>query len=332
MKKNFLERSFFRHTTLFLLNLIFLLAFSIPCFASTIELTLNGKQLVSPIAPIIDNGTTLVPLRLISENLNTTVSYNNEIKTISITSKDTSIHLTLGSTTVKVNEEIISLSIAPRSIKGTTMVPLRFISENLNCTVNWDAKNQLITITSLNASEQPITNTLPIATMMIKDYGSITLELYPDLAPNTVNNFIFLANSEFYDGLTFHRIIDDFMIQGGDPLGTGVGGPGYTIAGEFSSNGFNTNTLSHTKGIISMARSNFPDSGGSQFFITSADATYLDGQYAAFGKVLTGLDVLEALSNISTNANDAPLNPVIIENIRVNTKGIVYSNPVVIMN
>lgn len=332
MKKSFLKKSFFKHATLFLLTLLFSLVFSIPCFASTIELTLNGKQLTSPISPIIENDITLVPLRLISENLNATVSYNNETKTISITSKDTSIRLTLGSTSVKVNEEIISLSVAPRSIDGTTMVPLRFISENLDCKVNWDAKNQRITITSLNPDEQTTTSTLPIATIMIKDYGTITLELYPDLAPNTVNNFIFLANNKFYNGLTFHRIIDDFMIQGGDPLGTGIGGPGYTIAGEFSSNGFSTNTLSHTKGIISMARSYLPDSAGSQFFITSADATYLDGQYAAFGKVLTGLDVLEVLSNVSTNANDAPLNPVIIESIHVDTKGVIYSNPMVIMN
>ena len=327
MKKIFLKRA-----PLFLLTLLLSLIFSIPIFASTIELNLDGKQLASPVAPIIENGTTFVPLRLISENLNATVSYDNESKTISITSKGTSMFLTLGSTSVKVNNDVISLAIAPRSINGTTMVPLRFISENLNCKVNWDAKNQLITITSL-PNDQPTTGTtLPTATIIVKDYGTITLELYPEMAPNTVNNFIFLANNEFYDGLTFHRIIDDFMIQGGDPLGIGTGGPGYTIPGEFSGNSFNTNTLSHTKGIISMARSSSPDSAGSQFFITCADVTYLDGQYAAFGKVLTGLDVVKALSDVPTNANDAPLTSVVIDSIRVDTKGVVYPSPLVAMN
>lgn len=327
MKKTFLKRM-----PLFLLTLLLSLIFTIPCFASTIELNLNGKSLESPVAPIMENGTTLVPLRLISENLAATVSYNQEAKTISITSTDTSMLLTLGSTEVKVNGDIVSLAMAPRSINGTTMVPLRFISENLNCKVNWDAENQLITITSLNADLPNTSSTLPTATIVVKDYGTITLELYPDIAPTTVNNFIFLANSQFYDGLTFHRIIDDFMIQGGDPLGNGTGGPGYTIIGEFSGNGFTTNTLSHTRGVISMARSNHPDSAGSQFFITSADATYLDGQYAAFGKVLTGLDIVDKLSDVATNANDAPLNPVVIESIRVDTKGIAYPNPVRNMN
>lgn len=327
MKKTFLKRM-----PLFLLTLLLSLIFAIPCFASTIELNLNGKSLESPVAPIMENGTTLVPLRLISENLAATVSYNQEAKTISITSTDTSMLLTLGSTEVKVNGDIVSLAMAPRSINGTTMVPLRFISENLNCKVNWDAENQLITITSLNTDQPTTSSTLPTATIVVKDYGTITLELYPDIAPTTVNNFIFLANSQFYDGLTFHRIIDDFMIQGGDPLGNGTGGPGYTIIGEFSGNGFTTNTLSHTKGVISMARSAHPDSAGSQFFITSADATYLDGQYAAFGKVLTGLDLVDKLSEVATNANDAPLNPVVIESIRVDTKGVTYPNPVSNMN
>jgi len=327
MKKLFLNR-----TPLLLLTLLCSLIFSVPCFASTIELSLNGKQLESPVAPIIENGTTLVPLRLISENLNATVSYDNKSKVISITSNDTSIRLTLEKTEATVNEDVISLTIAPISINGTTMVPLRFIGENLNCKISWDAKNQLIAITSLNDKVQSIVSSLPTATLVVKDYGTITLELYPNMAPNTVNNFIFLANSGFYDDLTFHRIIDDFMIQGGDPLGTGMGNPGYSIAGEFSSNSFSTNTLSHTKGIISMARSYLPDSAGSQFFITSADATYLDGQYAAFGKILTGLDIVETLSDVSTSANDAPLNPVVIESIRVDTKGTAYPNPVKVMN
>lgn len=165
-------------------------------------------------------------------------------------------------------------------------------------------------------------DTEPIVTMVIKDYGTITLELYPEMAPNTVNNFITLANDGFYDGLIFHRVIQDFMIQGGDPDGIGSGGPGYSIAGEFATNGFEQNTLSHTKGIISMARTNMPDTAGSQFFIMSADGTYLDGQYAAFGKVTSGIEIVEAIEKVKTNSIDKPLEDIIIESIRVDTNGV----------
>jgi len=126
---------------------------------------------------------------------------------------------------------------------------------------------------------------LPVATIVFKDFGIVEAELYPHIAPNTVNNFISLANSGFYDGLTFHRIINDFMIQGGDPDGTGMGGPGYSIKGEFTKNKFK-NDLVHTEGVLSMARSQHKDSAGSQFFIITKDASHLDGQYAAFGKVI----------------------------------------------
>lgn len=162
----------------------------------------------------------------------------------------------------------------------------------------------------------------PIATITVKDFGTITLELYPKMAPNTVNNFIKLANDGFYDGLTFHRVIKGFMIQGGDPDGVGTGGPGYRIAGEFAQNGFDQNTISHIKGVISMARSNSPDSGGSQFFIMTEDGTYLDGQYAAFGEVTDGMDVVESIEDVATDDNDKPLDDVIIENIRVDTQGV----------
>ncbi|QEH67922.1 peptidylprolyl isomerase [Cellulosilyticum sp. ST5] len=164
--------------------------------------------------------------------------------------------------------------------------------------------------------------TTPIVTMIVKDYGTVTLELYPDMAPNTVNNFITLANDGFYDGLTFHRIIKDFMIQGGDPDGIGTGGPGYSIAGEFSNNGYTANTLLHTKGVISMARSMAPDSAGSQFFIMTADTPSLDGNYAAFGKVTSGLDIIEEIGNVETDSSDKPIEDVVIESIRVETNGI----------
>lgn len=164
--------------------------------------------------------------------------------------------------------------------------------------------------------------TTPIATMTVKDYGTVTLELYPDMAPNTVNNFIALANDGFYDGLTFHRVIPSFMIQGGDPDGIGSGGPGYSIAGEFAENGFKENTLSHTKGVISMARTNRPNTAGSQFFIMSADNPQLDGKYAAFGKVTSGIEVVEAIENVKTNSSDKPETDVVIESIRVDTNGV----------
>lgn len=161
----------------------------------------------------------------------------------------------------------------------------------------------------------------PIVTMNIKDYGTVTLELYPEKAPNTVNNFVTLANSGFYDGLTFHRIIEGFMIQGGDPEGIGTGGPGYTIPGEFASNGYTENDLQHNKGVISMARSQDPDSAGSQFFIMSADSPHLDGDYAAFGEVTSGIEIIEQIEKVETGTMDKPVDPIVIENITVDTNG-----------
>lgn len=180
--------------------------------------------------------------------------------------------------------------------------------------------------TSENVEKLEAPKELPTATIVIKDLGAIELELYPHIAPNTVNNFIELANKGFYDNLTFHRIIKDFMIQGGDPDGTGGGGPGYSIKGEFTENKFK-NDLKHEKGIISMARTNMPDSAGSQFFIMTKTNKSLDGKYAAFGKVTSGLDVLEKAESVETDSNDKPKTPVVIESIKVDTKGIKYVLP-----
>ena len=177
-----------------------------------------------------------------------------------------------------------------------------------------------------NQSKENSTMQNPIATITMQDGGVMKLELYPDVAPNTVKNFIALANAGFYDGLTFHRIIAGFMIQGGDPNGTGSGGPGYSIKGEFTSNGFK-NDLKHKRGVISMARTMIPDSAGSQFFIMHADYPYLDGEYAAFGMLLEGFDVLDAIATVQTNRNDAPLTPVVIDTIRVDTFGVDYGEP-----
>ena len=156
--------------------------------------------------------------------------------------------------------------------------------------------------------------------------GTITAELYPEIAPNTVNNFISLINKGFYDGLIFHRVIKGFMIQGGDPDGVGTGGPGYSIKGEFAINGVENN-LKHTAGVLSMARSMMPDSAGSQFFIMHKDAPHLDGQYAAFGNVTDGMDTVNAIAETETDYSDAPLEPQMIIKVTVDTDGVDYPEP-----
>ena len=180
--------------------------------------------------------------------------------------------------------------------------------------------------TNKNEETRTPSKELPIATIVVKNYGTIEAELYPHIAPNTVNNFIYLANSGFYDGLTFHRVIKDFMIQGGDPNGNGTGGPGYSIKGEFSNNNFKNN-LKHTEGVLSMARSQNKNSAGSQFFIVTKDQPGLDGDYATFGKVISGMDVVHKIEDAQTDSNDKPLKSVILESIKVDTKGIDYPEP-----
>ncbi len=166
----------------------------------------------------------------------------------------------------------------------------------------------------------------PVVTIEMESGDIIKVELYPQIAPNTVNNFIALANSGFYDGLVFHRVIPGFMIQGGCPLGTGRGGPGYNIKGEFASNQFK-NELLHTKGVISMARALHPDSAGSQFFIMVGDTPQLDGDYAAFGKVIEGIEVVEQIVITPTDANDKPLETQIMKKVTVDLFSVKYSVP-----
>ena len=164
----------------------------------------------------------------------------------------------------------------------------------------------------------------PTAAIEMENGGVIELELLPETAPNTVANFVELANAGFYDGLIFHRVIEGFMIQGGDPTGTGTGGPGYHIRGEFSQNGFE-NELSHQRGVISMARAMDPDSAGSQFFIMHQDGAFLDGQYAAFGRVTQGMDVVDAIAATQTDSGDRPVQEQRIKTIRVETYGESYA-------
>ena len=166
----------------------------------------------------------------------------------------------------------------------------------------------------------------PLATITMKDGGVIQLELYPEIAPESVKNFISLANSGFYDGLIFHRVIPGFMIQGGDPKGNGTGGPGYSIKGEFLANGVQ-NDLLHERGVLSMARSKAYDSAGSQFFIMHQDYPSLDGNYAAFGRVISGLEVVDAIANTTTDSKNKPYKDQIMATVRVETWGVEYGEP-----
>ena len=166
----------------------------------------------------------------------------------------------------------------------------------------------------------------PVVTFEMENGKQMKAELYPEIAQNTVNNFISLIKKHFYDGLIFHRVIRDFMIQGGDPKGIGIGGPGYSIRGEFASNGF-ANPLLHARGVLSMARSGHPDSAGCQFFIMHQDAPHLDGQYAAFGKLIEGFDVLDEIATIRTDYNDRPRIPQVMKKVTVETFDTEYAEP-----
>ena len=190
------------------------------------------------------------------------------------------------------------------------------------------AKGKTNTDTNTTETQEDTTvdKTHPIATITMKGRGAIVMELYPEVAPESVKNFISLANSGFYDGLIFHRVILGFMIQGGDPLGKGTGGPGYAIKGEFAANGVQ-NDISHVRGVLSMARSSAYDSAGSQFFIVQTDSTYLDGNYAAFGRVTSGMDVVDAIARTTTDSKDKPYKDQVMETVRVETWGVEYGEP-----
>ncbi len=166
----------------------------------------------------------------------------------------------------------------------------------------------------------------PVVTFKMEDGSIIKAELYPEIAPNTVNNFLSLVNKGFYNGLIFHRVIEGFMIQGGCPSGTGMGDPGYSIKGEFTQNGFK-NDLKHTKGVLSMARSMMPDSAGSQFFIMHKVSPHLDGAYAAFGKVIEGMDVVNRIAQVDTDYSDRPIEPQVMKKVSAETFGVEYKEP-----
>ena len=166
----------------------------------------------------------------------------------------------------------------------------------------------------------------PVVTFEMGNGKTFKAELYPEIAPNTVNNFVYLVNEGFYNGVIFHRVIAGFMIQGGDPQGVGTGGPGYHIKGEFRANGF-SNPLRHERGMLSMARSQNPNSAGSQFFVMHADANYLDGQYAAFGKVISGMDTVDEIASAKTDFRDKPVTAQVMQKVSVETFGVQYPQP-----
>ena len=194
-------------------------------------------------------------------------------------------------------------------------------NNNLNINFNIDGNE---------SSEFDSGTSNPEVAMEINNYGAIVIELYPDIAPNTVNNFVSLVKEGFYDNNSFHRLVSGFILQGGDPKGDGTGGPGYHIQGEFTSNNF-TNNLKHTKGIVSMARSSLPNTAGSQFFICLGTSSSLDGNYAAFGKVIKGMDIIENIekkAKVSDTTTGKLTNNIIIKKVLVNTKNKEYSEPV----
>lgn len=169
-------------------------------------------------------------------------------------------------------------------------------------------------------------NKNPIVTFEMENGDVFKAELYPEIAPNTVKNFISLVNHNFYDGVIFHRVIKGFMIQGGDPEGIGIGGPGYAIKGEFAANGFENN-LKHDRGVLSMARSMMPDSAGSQFFVMHKDSPHLDGQYAAFGRVIEGMDSVDKIAETKTDFQDKPKQDQVMKTVTVETFGVYYDEP-----
>ena len=218
----------------------------------------------------------------------------------------------------------------PIVYNGRTYVPARFIANALGANIHWNGDTQTIDIVSNDANnDQDVIKENPVVTIEMENGDIIKVELYPNIAPNTVNNFISLINKGFYNGLIFHRVIPGFMIQGGDPAGTGTGGPGYRIKGEFTENGFK-NDLKHTRGVISMARSQNPDSAGSQFFIMVKDSQHLDGQYAAFGKVVEGMEAVDKIVTQERNSADKPLNDQRMKSVTVELFGKSYAVPEVI--
>lgn len=221
------------------------------------------------------------------------------------------IEVALDSVNLKVNGQDVEASNI--LYNGTTYVPLRAVAEILGKKVGWDGNTNTASIDDMEGQEKAEN---PVAVITMESGETIKLELYPKEAPKTVENFVSLAKKGFYDGLTFHRIVPGFVVQGGDPNGNGTGGPGYTIEGEFTQNGVQ-NTIMHTRGVVSMARSSSPDSGGSQFFIVLDDAHHLNGEYAAFGKVIEGMEVVDKMASLEVDQGGMPAEKQVMKSINI---------------
>jgi peptidyl-prolyl cis-trans isomerase B (cyclophilin B) len=287
-----------------------------------IQLMVDHKQIQTNVPPQVLNGRTVAPLRVVFETLGAKVSYDSRNNLIIAKRGSTNIVLKLNDTQASVNGKQVKLEAPAVSFQGSTMVPLRFVTESFNAEINWDAAKRIISVYSQR---------LPLITIEMHDGKKIVLELYPKLAPNTVHNFISLVKKGYYNGIVFHRIIPGFMIQGGDPLGQGYGGPGYSIKGEFAANKV-INQLKHTRGVLSMARSAAYDSAGSQFFIMVGNSPYLDGLYAAFGKVRSGMSTVDGIVTLPVETDtDRPVTPPTMKKVTVQTFGVFYPEPLKII-
>lgn len=282
-----------------------------------IAVIVNSVQAEFDVSPVIINDRTMVPLRAIGEYLNASVYWEAETQKVSMISGGVSNELYVGNTNAVKNTsegetENIELDSPPVILGERTFVPLRYLAQCLDMEVIWEADTRTVFINDKTTFFEEETIMVEI---IMENGGVMELELYPEHAPITVENFVGLVESGFYDGLTFHRIIKGFMVQGGDPLGNGMGGSDKQIKGEFSSNGVN-NPIIHERGVISMARSMNPDSASSQFFIMHENAPHLDGQYAAFGRMISGFEVLDELADTPVSG-DAPTQKPVIKSITI---------------
>ncbi len=271
--------------------------------------------------PFLDEkNRTQVPFRVTMEAFGAKVLWNPLTMTATAQKGDITVEVPVNQTYIVRNGLKIDNDTKAQIVEGRTYLPIRAVLKAFGAYVNWNDLHNRVEVTTNPLSK-------PVATIEMATGEKLIVMLEPSLAPNTVNNFIALVEKEFYNGLTFHRVIKGFMIQGGCPKGDGTGNPGYSISGEFSDNRFN-NPLSHTEGVISMARSAVPDSAGSQFFIMDAPSLYLDGQYAAFGKVVEGLDKVHLLAKTKTDSRDQPLSPLVIQKVTVDIFGVDYPEPI----
>ncbi len=259
--------------------------------------------------PFVDaNNRTLVPFRAAMEAFGATVSWEGATQTAIAVKGDVTVAVTIGQASIVKNGVTLANDTKAVVKDGRTYLPIRAVLKAFDAYVNWNGYRQRVEVTS-----NP--NKSPILELEMSTGEKMTLMLYPEIAPATVANFLDLVSKGFYDGLTFHRVIKDFMIQGGDPLGNGSGGLATKVIGEFSANGIN-NTLKHTEGVLSMARSANPNSASCQFFIVHKTSPHLDGNYAAFGKVIEGLDVVNTMALVETGANDKPIKTLQIKSIK----------------